>query len=281
MSYFFCVSDYFQPLLAFFVWRLPKRAVYTSNNGYDLMRLQMWESRWQMEFNVKKCSILTVSNKRHPTPYTYKLHGQTLHVKSAKYLGVEFSHNLKWNKHIAQIASKANKTSAFLTRNLKGCQISTQALAFKTIVRPILEYASIVWDPHYKKDAITLEKCQKRAARRITNTFSPYSSASDLTKRIGLENLSTRRKKNKIKMFHAIYNNKTCLKLPDNIRQANKRTRGHSEKLTIPPARTNTHIQSFFPSTVRLWNNLPAEAVENSCPENFNQIVKHVILASQ
>jgi hypothetical protein len=33
-------------------------------------------------------------------------------------------------------------------RNLKGSSKNTKERAYITLVRPILEYASIVWDPH-------------------------------------------------------------------------------------------------------------------------------------
>ena len=39
------------------------------------------------------------------------------------------------------------------------------------LVRPILEYGSCVWDPHYNKDIDNFEKVQKRAARFVTGNY--------------------------------------------------------------------------------------------------------------
>ena len=39
---------------------------------------------------------------------------------------------------------------------------------FKGLVRPILEYGSSDWDPHYGGLIDDLEKVQKRAARFVT-----------------------------------------------------------------------------------------------------------------
>ena len=36
---------------------------------------------------------------------------------------------------------------------------------FKSLVRPILEYAAPVWSPYQKKDIESLEKVQKRSSR--------------------------------------------------------------------------------------------------------------------
>ena len=39
--------------------------------------------------------------------------------------------------------------------------------SFVSLVRPRLEYASVVWKPFFKKDIKTIEKVQKRRARVI------------------------------------------------------------------------------------------------------------------
>ena len=46
------------------------------------------------------------------------------------------------------MCSKANRTLGFLRRNLFSCLQDVKETAYKTLVRPILEYGSTVWDPH-------------------------------------------------------------------------------------------------------------------------------------
>ena len=51
--------------------------------------------------------------------YTCTLHGHQLeHADKAKYLGVTIQSDLKWNSHINNITTKANKTLGFLCRNI-------------------------------------------------------------------------------------------------------------------------------------------------------------------
>ena len=73
-----------------------------------------------MDFNVSKCEVLTDTNKRSTIVTNYILHGQALkNVKSAKYLGITITNELKWNTHIDNIRAKANKTLGFVKRNVR------------------------------------------------------------------------------------------------------------------------------------------------------------------
>ena len=46
-----------------------------------------------------------------------------------------------------------------------GCNSEARWRAYKAIVRPLLEYACVVWSPHTVKDVILLEAVQRHAAR--------------------------------------------------------------------------------------------------------------------
>ena len=71
-------------------------------------------------------------------------------------------HKLTWNDHIQSIAHQVN---GFLYRNLRQCPVHIKAICYKSMVRPILEYASSVWDPHTTANIQKLKSVQRRAAR--------------------------------------------------------------------------------------------------------------------
>ena len=56
---------------------------------------------------------------------------------------------LTW-PHISDISSKATKTLGFLRRNLVFAPRGTKEVAYKTLVRPKLEYAAPTWSPYCK-----------------------------------------------------------------------------------------------------------------------------------
>ena len=64
-----------------------------------------------------------------------------------KYLCVTVHHKLSWNEQICSIVKKANSSIGFLRRNLQIHQKHIKANAYKTLVRPQIEYASTIWDP--------------------------------------------------------------------------------------------------------------------------------------
>ena len=71
---------------------------------------------------------------------------------------------MDWDNRINHVVNKANRTLDFLRRNLKISSSAVKESAYKAFVRPMLEYASSVWDPYTKKSIDKLEAVQRRAA---------------------------------------------------------------------------------------------------------------------
>ena len=131
----------------------------------DLDQLQRWESDWLMRFHPNKCQVVRVTNKKNIIRHEYTIRGEKLEVvENAKYLGVNINNKMSWNNHIDSITKKAHKTLGFLQRNTSRCPEKTKELCYKALVRPQVEYSSVVWDPHTKTYREQLEKVQRRAA---------------------------------------------------------------------------------------------------------------------
>ena len=170
----------------------------------DLDRLQEWEKKWQMAFNAEKCEVLCISNKKHPLQHSYFIHGQKLATKTdSKYLGVTISSNLSWSKHVNNISKKANSTMAFLRRNIRSASQQAKSTAYKTFVRPTLEYASTVWTPH-DTDSNQLEMVQRRAVRFVKSDYSRTSSVTAMRQDLGWDTLQQRRDQARLSMMYRI-----------------------------------------------------------------------------
>ena len=83
--------------------------------------------------------------------FYFSLHNQTSEkVQSAKYHGITITDNMDWGQHVSEISSKATKTLGYLRKNLDFVPRGTKEVAYKTLVRPKLEYAASIWSSHSK-----------------------------------------------------------------------------------------------------------------------------------
>ena len=87
---------------------------------------------------------------------------------------------MDWGQHVSEISSKATKTLGFLRRNLAFAPISTKEAAYKTLVRPKLEYAAPIWSPHLKLQINQIEKVQRTAARWTCRRWRKTSSVGEM-----------------------------------------------------------------------------------------------------
>ena len=114
-----------------------------------------------------------LTSKQNPVKSDYVLMGKVLDsVTHRRYLGVELSRNLDWGQHVNNKVMKANRSLGFLWRNLSSCPEGVKEAAYKALVRPHVEYASSVWDPHLKKHVKQIEGVQRRAARFVKNCYT-------------------------------------------------------------------------------------------------------------
>ena len=112
----------------------------------DLQKLEQLEKTWEMHFNPSKCQVMHISRAKNPNQTQYVLHGQVLEaVDHAKYLGLEISHDLKWNHHVQNVTTKANRTLGYIRRNIRTKHKGIRQTAYQILVRPQLEYNSPVW----------------------------------------------------------------------------------------------------------------------------------------
>lgn len=147
----------------------------------------------------------------------------------------------------------------FLRRNINLCSPETKLTAYKTIIRPMLEYACIVWDPHTKLSIDMLETVQKKNTLQfVYNHYGFMSSVSDLYPRSGLSDLATQRKTGRLKFLYNMIQGNLRLRLCDYTSFNETRPMRGKHQLTLvePLCGTTLFKASFFPRTTCEWNKL-------------------------
>lgn len=173
----------------------------------DLDKINLWCSTWLMSLNVSKTKFMSLTNANNRIPTHYSLNNAPLQCTlSYKYLGLNFQPNLTWQRHVELTLASANRSLGLLKRNLKLAPSQLKKIAFTTLIRPKLEYASAIWDPHQAYIISNIESLQNRATRFIYSDYSSFSSVTNFKNRAELVDLAIRRKWARLSLFHKLYN---------------------------------------------------------------------------
>lgn len=231
-----------------------------------------------MRLNTTKCRQMTITRKKYPLQYAYKINNVELEVVNEyKYLGVTITSNFTWNKHIQNITSSAMRRLWLLRHRLQHCTSRTKTVAYATLVRPLLEYADVGWDPHTKTDSAMLERVQKKALRFIHNAYSRRTSVTELRRRSDLPTLESHRKIHRLKLSHSIVNGYSKLDFNSYLEfNTSRPTRNkYNKTIVMPFTRTNAHRLSFFPRTIADWNTLPHDVTNITSQNAFVMAIQN------
>ena len=238
----------------------------------DLDRLYEWTKIWQLSFNIKKCVLLRCTRSLSPYQCNYTLNKDTLATTDQhRYLGVLLDKRLSWSPHISSIASKASQTLNFLKRNLSKCSTAIKASAYLTMIRPIMEYASAVWDPFYVKDIQQLEKVQRRAACWVLNDYRHTSSVTLMLKQLSWPTLTLCRRISRLSILYKAIQQQLSLTIPSYyLPPMIQSTRQyHPSHFVLPCSSTTSYQHSYFTRTIKDWNSLPTAIIETNSYNQF------------
>ena len=177
---------------------------------------------------------------------------------------------------------KCNSTLAFLRRNLSNSPRFVKEKCYTALVRPKLEYACAIWDPHHQVHIDNLEKVQKRGARFVTNNYRMETGNSEFNlNELEWPKLEERRLENRLNLLQ-----KARLKLVDIptdhllLRQTRTRRGGGGPVYDKEFSKIDAHIHSFFPQATAVWNNLPLQVRTSEDLSFFKNEIKNIDLMS-
>ena len=243
---------------------------------HDVDLISAWISSNYLTANVEKSKCMLISRSRSQRlNFVTK---QLERVKHFKYLGLSISDDLSWTYHIEAVCSKARCILGFIYCFFSPhCDANTILTLYRAHVLPILDYASVVWDPHLKKDQQLLDSVQHFALKIASRSWN--SSSAILHNQFKITPLINRRHYFKLLVTYKFLNG--FLYFPGDFfiyrNSPNLRT-SHSKQLLQPFAKCCSFYNSVFVHSVCLWNSLPADLVHSSSIRTFKSKLRSILL---
>lgn len=245
----------------------------------DINNIVQWSRSNKVNLNKSKCKVMLFSHKRHAMPPVFIENEQMEQVRTYKYLGLTITSTLKWDEHIDQLCLRAKKLLGYLYRLFyRNVQPTSLCNLFTALIRPILEYASQVWDPYTLKNKHKIENLQKYALRISSGRWA--ASYEELLDHFKLPTLASRREYLRVTTLHKLHSGHSYLP-PDILKlqpvTSTRSCSSTSNSYRIPFARTAQFQNSFLPRTLQVWNNLPYDIIDND-HSSFKCILRHMLL---
>ena len=221
----------------------------------DLGELCMWESKWLLKFNLDKCFVLHIGNLNPRNSYNFN-GSQLKTTLKEKDLGVLFNEKFNFTDAIEAFISKAKSCLFWVTRNIISREPEVMLKAYKSIVRPHLEYCCQAWAPNARhgnwKIIMEIESVQRTFTRLVEGMDAlPYH---ERLRKLGLTTLLERRMRGDLiesfKILNSINN------YGNSFFNLSRRT----NNLVARPGRRT--VDFFGERVIKFWNKLP-EYVKN------------------
>ena len=247
----------------------------------DIRKLGEWSKKWLLRFHPDKCVAMHLGNREYVVSgivYTtdgkiveksiYKMEDESLKIsKCEKDLGVNIDDKLNFQKHIALATAKANRIMAIVFKTFDYMDEAMFKQLYKSLVRPHLEYAAPVWNPHNKTLIGQLEDVQRRATERVPGLSK--LSYPDRLRKLNIPTLSYRRVRGDMIQMYKLHYGFHDKSLPPLFTSNNRESQGHNKKYKIKDSSNNTRKYNFCVKSIKLWNSLPQHVVDSEDVVSF------------
>ena len=219
-----------------------------------------------MQFNTNKCKVIHVGHRNERAIYNMGNH-RLEEVEEEKDLGVLIHRTISVSNNCAVAVKKANQMAGHIYRTVAHKSVQTVVPLYKALVRPHLEYCSLVWSPYLKKDILSIEKVQRRVTKMIP--WISFLTYEERLKRTGLISLENRRLRADLLEVFKILKGFVKVDPATHFSMSDRRSRGQTLKLEKPRARLELRRHFFSNRVIDAWNSLPGHTVEATSTNMF------------
>ena len=241
--------------------------------------VESWANANKLPLNETKTKSMLITGKRLSSKVSTEdkqlnivtSHNQTLQqVDCSRLLGLELDTELTFDNHINYLSKKVSQRLGVLNR-IKSC------LYYDSMIRPILNYASVIWHMCSKENLGNILRLQKRAARLILDA-EPNSASVTLFNRLRWLPFYIEARIAKCLILFK----RTQLRVPRYLVESlvlnsdvHSRTTRNSKFNFVCPKfnRVSEGGRSFAVSAIQLWNTLPVDIKSKPSVNSFKSAI--------
>ena len=226
----------------------------------DLTKVYKWTDENIMEFNTTKFEILRIGkneNLKSQTSYQTPDGKAIPESEVVKDLGVLFNKYGNFDDQLKVKIAKCNKMSGYILRTFVTREPGPMMSLFKSLVIPIMDYGSVIWNPWKRKDIQAIEQIQRNFTKRINNLSD--ESYYERLKHLKIYSMERRRQRYEILYIYKILKHQV-----PNVGLKWKFFPRRGRELVPPPVRKNSRLSavtmrrnSFRGNAPYLFNCLP------------------------
>lgn len=246
----------------------------------DLVNFYKYCTDNDLYLNLDKCFIISFTRGREVINFSYNFEGRQIQrVTSIRDLGVTLDSQLTFLQHIDTICKRAYKQLGMILRIGKPFRRPcTYKILYNSFVRSILEFASVVWTPHYQIHIDRIERIQNIFLKSLCYRTGYYSDSALASRaHFSIPTLCNRRLYLDLIFFFKIIKNEIrCPNFLQNIklRVPFKRCRPRQTLFYVSFARTNYVKYTFFRRVCKYFNDNLSEV--DPFHDSLYTLKKHV-----
>ena len=183
-----------------------------------------------------------------------------------------------WSEHVDVTVNKASKLLGLFYRAVGSSNTSAFSTLYKSLVRPVPEYATPVWSPFLVKDVLTLEKVQRTSL--ALGKKRDEMEYEERLRRLKWSTLETRRLFLSLaECYKTVFDdlNKPNIDSLFEFTKRNSTLANHPYKLYDKPAKCNPYKYSSFIGIAQDCNSLTGSIVEAGSLSHFKSALKRFL----
>lgn len=194
-------------------------------------------------------------------------------IMQFKDLGVIRTADGRYSEHISNMVQKARRLVGATVRGIQSRDPSLLLRVFTTYIKPILMYASPIWNPSRIREATAIESVQRRFTKRLRGFKDmPYG---DRLQQLGILSLESSRLEADMITVYKLMHGLIGIKLKEaGLQMCCNNTRGGGLRLRPLVAHNMAAAAMFKYRVPTVWNSLPLSVVSCSSLVTFKSALR-------